>query len=962
MKASTVHKLCCPACRRPYEIRILFAKEDSVETAYLKCPDCRVTVPIVNGFPIFDEQFLTEPEDPDELSQRLFGNSETYLAFLDRKREKPVFDLYAAFQPFNESTQAIFPLVPVLQKVLKPGDLILDLWCRTGWTGELLAALFPEQKIVSVWEGPSGLLGLKGFHYWLGSGKRRENLDIIFHSPNNPLPFPTNTFSIVHGLDTLHRYRHMPLISECLRVVRQEGQIVFPHIHLTNSEPVPYFDRGETQLHGKQYQRYFEELNKGTSRKAFILSEKTLFEAGASYRLTDEADTDHYNACILMANKSNEGCSFERTEPEFSSYENGYVCINPLWRLDLIKGEAIPAPEAMAGGGSELFYRHPIYHARLLSHSPVHLDETDVLILYWANRLKSVSQIAGILRLDTQELFERLKKLEDKEIVQVQNISHAMAKLQFYYGNQQVPSAGKATLPELWNRTVLLHGEEPFLIWAEDNSIFRYEDADTIIRMAASFLEANGLQSGDRVLIHAISHPEFVFLFWGAVLLGAIVVPINPDFKNETIETILSRIKPKIVMIDPAIRSEVFSRTDAKLFPFGINEESPRYNGSFSQQIEDYSPHEDLPGATGNQAAVVLFTSGSTGIPKGVVLSHGALFRSSEIIDRAYRWRSSDRFLSGGSFHTMSGLRNPCIAVLHSGASSIIPGKDHSQSPLNLMSLCVKDQATILNVTPAFLAYWNRAANKVKYFQSHSLRIVLSTGSPLHRTHRETFEKYFNTRVYDYYGLTETSGACILDNEDLNSVEEKGIGRPWGCLVKIIDDEGNSLAGNKVGELAIYGENLMNGYFGEQALTQSRIRNGWFLTGDTARINDSGCVVLVGRKDRMMIDKNGENIYPEEIERALSDVPGVVEAYVTKYQDELMIDQIAALVHLDKSGSNQEVIMSNLKAVLSKRMASYHIPSLILPVEEIPKGSSGKVSSEAVRDVILNDLSRRRGI
>ena len=325
MKSSNINKLCCPACRKRYSLRVVNSSNDRIETALLTCSRCCITIPVLRGFPIFDQQFLVENPDLEDLTAKLFGPPEEYLEFLDRKHEKPVYDLYAAFQPFNESTQSIFPLLPLLKEVVKPGDLILDLWCRTGWTGEFLSSIFPEQQVISVWESSSGLLGLKGFDFWLGSGKRRENLDIIFHSPNHALPFANETFAIVHGLDTLHRYHHVPLISECLSVVSQDGILVFPHNHLTNSEPDPYFDRGEDQFHGKEYKNYFERLLKGSDDQAFVLSEKTLFDAGTRYQLADESDTDHYNACILIASKKYEGQNFTASKKNMSDYREAYI-------------------------------------------------------------------------------------------------------------------------------------------------------------------------------------------------------------------------------------------------------------------------------------------------------------------------------------------------------------------------------------------------------------------------------------------------------------------------------------------------------------------------------------------------------------------------------------------------------------------------------------------------------------
>jgi uncharacterized protein YbaR (Trm112 family) len=158
MKSSNINKLCCPACRKRYSLRVVNSSNDRIETALLTCSRCCITIPVLRGFPIFDQQFLAEDPNLDDLTAKLFGPPEEYLEFLDRKHEKPVYDLYAAFQPFNESTQSIFPLLPLLKEVVKPGDLILDLWCRTGWTGEFLSAIFPEQQVISVWESSSGLL------------------------------------------------------------------------------------------------------------------------------------------------------------------------------------------------------------------------------------------------------------------------------------------------------------------------------------------------------------------------------------------------------------------------------------------------------------------------------------------------------------------------------------------------------------------------------------------------------------------------------------------------------------------------------------------------------------------------------------------------------------------------------------------------------------------------------------
>jgi hypothetical protein len=125
--------------------------------------------------------------------------------------------------------------------------------------------------------------------------------------------------------------------------------------------------------------------------------------------------------------KDHEGRLFERSEKKLDDFIDACIVINPLWKCDLIKGEAVPAPESMDSGGATLFFRHPMYQTRLKKHSPVFLDESDSLILYWASRLRTVRQISSILKLDTSFVWERLERMESKELVQIQNISLAMA-------------------------------------------------------------------------------------------------------------------------------------------------------------------------------------------------------------------------------------------------------------------------------------------------------------------------------------------------------------------------------------------------------------------------------------------------------------------------------------------------------------------------------------------------------
>lgn len=160
--------------------------------------------------------------------------------------------------------------------------------------------------------------------------------------------------------------------------------------------------------------------------------------------------------------------------------------------------------------------------------------------------------------------------------------------------------------------------------------------------------------------------------------------------------------------------------------------------------------------------------------------------------------------------------------------------------------------------------------------------------------------------------------------------------------------------------MAIYSENLMLEYLNDPASTRARIQDGWLMTGDIARINDSGCVVLIGRKDRMMKDKNGELVYPEEIETVISSMENVAEVYVAAYQDDLLVEQIAALIQFQRPEENAEKRLSNIRGALAEKIPPARIPVLLLPVSQIPKGAGGKISGEAVREVLKQEMEKGR--
>jgi uncharacterized protein YbaR (Trm112 family) len=430
VRRSTLDLLACPSCRGAWDVVVHAGSGRDIETGALACPGCAVVVPILHGFPLFGEALaaVPSPEEADALAARLFGTTEDYASYEARKLERGALEPYAAFHPFNESTRAIEPLLASIGALLKPGDAILDTWCRSGWNGEWLAARFPEQTVVAYWEGDSSVLGYRGFRRWLGPGRRSSNLDVLFVPPERPLPFRDGAFAFVHAPDSLHRYGLYPFAAECLRVATPEAVVAFPHVHLTNSEPDPWFERGCTQRHGRDYRAWLDRLTGGTARQGWVLSEADLWEGRAEPPLQDASDTPHYNGFVLIA---------PELEPDGASDRDPRFILNPLFRLHFARGSVRPDPTLHDGAAGHMFERHPIYRRRLPAVG-LDLDEADFLVLALAATGLARSEITRL----APAAQASLDRLRAADLLVATPVSVAAHELQRFHANQQVPASG----------------------------------------------------------------------------------------------------------------------------------------------------------------------------------------------------------------------------------------------------------------------------------------------------------------------------------------------------------------------------------------------------------------------------------------------------------------------------------------------------------------------------------------
>lgn len=518
MHRSTLTILACPSCRKHYEAVVQIGSAEEIEQGFLRCACLTTVVPIIGGFALFTEPLLDDsqarPEALEQLAQRLFGSEPDFSRYVADKQARNVIEPYAAFQPFNESGRAVEPLLPHIRPALRPDGFILDAWCRTGWSGEWLAGQFPAQRVVSLWEGDSSVLGYRGFRHLLGTGRRAPNLDIVFCHLKQPLPFASDAFDLSYAHDTLHRFGGYPFANECLRVVREDGALVFPHVHLANSEPEPFFERGGTKLHGREYRAWLDRVTAGTSRRGFVFSEAALFDGPNPAQLTDDPLTPHYNGLIAILPQGAPSAAAAVTEPKLplrSAAAAQRLIFNPMFRLDLARGTARPQPSQYDGAVAHYLLRHPAYGARL-PRSPLELDELALLAIHLAAGGATEAQLLTVAD-DESAMRAALERLSATEMLLRAPVSAAAHYLQRVHSNQHAGESESARSSGM----LAIAEDETEIVGLEDGTQLDGRGIAELAQRLRAHLARLGVVAGDCIAVAPEAHP----LLWLVAIAAA---------------------------------------------------------------------------------------------------------------------------------------------------------------------------------------------------------------------------------------------------------------------------------------------------------------------------------------------------------------------------------------------------------------------------------------------------------
>jgi long-chain acyl-CoA synthetase len=451
--------------------------------------------------------------------------------------------------------------------------------------------------------------------------------------------------------------------------------------------------------------------------------------------------------------------------------------------------------------------------------------------------------------------------------------------------------------------------------------------------LAGDLAHRFSVKAGDRVGLWLKNCPEFVSILFGILEAGAVVVPVNNFLKPDEVSFILKDARAQVLISEAAMAEGL-----AKL-----REMMP---GLRTFEMEEF--HRDLPATnfvpvprSRSDLAVIVYTSGTTGHPKGAMLSNGNLLANVESCRQVLQAVSFDRFVvllpMFHSFMLCVGVLLPMIV----GGSMLLIKSVHP--PKNIFNEIVQREATILPAIPQLF----RTLANASIPPNLPVRICISGAAPLPGEVLKEFNAKFPIPLLEGYGLSEASPVVAM-NPIRGPWKAGSIGIPVPDVeVTIQDDDGKILGVGEVGELCVRGGNVMQGYWNQPEETAKALRDGWLLTGDVGYKDADGYIFITDRKKDMLL-VNGINVYPREIEEVVYQFPGVKEAAVVSKPDLRKGEQPIAFVAANEGESIDEKAL--IQFVRSK-LADYKVPKRIHVLPALPRNATGKILKTTLREL-----------
>jgi malonyl-CoA/methylmalonyl-CoA synthetase len=466
-----------------------------------------------------------------------------------------------------------------------------------------------------------------------------------------------------------------------------------------------------------------------------------------------------------------------------------------------------------------------------------------------------------------------------------------------------------------------------------------FAELENLIARYARVLSEYGVVAGERIAVQVETSPENIALYLAALKLGAIYLPLNTAYTDSELTYFLGDARPALLVTRPerlGTAQEVAAKANVgHVLSLGI-----KADGSLADKVAAAEPLDEVAARTAGDVAAILYTSGTTGKPKGAMLTHGNLAANAQTLHKLWGFRPDDVLLHALPLFHIHGLFVALNIMLLNGGRIVLMPKFDAALLLQWMP-----KATVLMGVPTFytrlLAQPGLTAEVVR-----NMRLFVSGSAPLLAETFDAFAQRTGHRILERYGMSETGMNC---SNPLDGDRRPGTVGPAlpGVEARICDNTGKPVPQGEVGTIEVRGPNVFKGYWGMPEKTASEFRpDGFFITGDLATIDRDGYVTIVGR-DKDMIISGGLNVYPKEIEDVLNEMPGIVESAVVGVPHPDFGEVGVAVLVTTKDAIRDETAVID---TLNKSLARFKVPKRVFYVDELPRNTMGKVQKNVLRD------------
>lgn len=489
-----------------------------------------------------------------------------------------------------------------------------------------------------------------------------------------------------------------------------------------------------------------------------------------------------------------------------------------------------------------------------------------------------------------------------------------------------------------------MQADKVFLYAPENQATLTYGQLAIEAHHFSAWLREQGISSHGHVGLYMQNGRQTSTVFLAAMACGRVITPLNLLAPTDQLAWVLDHSDIEVLFYSPEQKQSLFLALEKTKRKFLLIELDPdTLKGPFMQCEQG-----TLPAISADQPALLMYTSGTTGTPKGVLLTHANLLHAARSMASWHSLTQADTVLSSLPIYHINGQVISTITPFVSGGSVVAP---HAFSVSSWWKLAIQYQCTWINMVPTIIAYLINAAKSGGALPSRdelkAIRFGRSASAPLPPEHHREFENLFGITVIEGMGMTESASMVFCNPHDERR-RYGSPGLPCGVEAKVIDSDGKALLSNQVGEICLRGGNVLNAYYKAETETAKAFDSeGWLKTGDLGMRDDDGFYFITGRLKELII-KGGENIAPREIDEAVLKHPAVLDAAAVGVPDVNYGQEIMVCIVLKPGSTCSE---EEMREFCLKELGKFRTPKTILFMEDLPRGPSGKVQRLKLLDV-----------